>query len=257
MKTYVKVIAGVVAVLALGAGAFLFFNDGLAGRADDFLSAAKRQDFAQARSMLSTDLSASTTEATLRDFLSRGELLDYRDAQWTREQVDGEHARLAGTVTTQQGTSTALTLEWIKERGGWRILSIQRALPGLLPDTLAPIPSTAIQTQMAKQAMDDFAKSVQQGSMEHFRATTSQAWQQQYTLAQFSDSFRSAIPLKPFFEGLEGLTPEITPVSTRGINGRIVIAGKYPRGQSSLYFDATYVYEAPNWKLLAFGFRLQ
>ena len=72
MKKLIKIIIGIVVVFVLAIVAVFYFTAGMVDTADEFFAAIKKQDITAAHSFLSEDFKASTNEAALREFLTKG-----------------------------------------------------------------------------------------------------------------------------------------------------------------------------------------
>ena len=105
--------------------------------------------------------------------------------------------------------------------------------------------------------MHDFAVSVKNKDMEHFRSTISKIWQSQYSTAQLNEAFGKVLkadidltvvdPIKPILDG-------DAKVNEKGV---LTIKGHYPTKPSTLSFECNYVYEGIAWKLSGFYFNIK
>jgi hypothetical protein len=251
VKKLIKILIGIVAVLVLALGAVFFFTSGMVSVADDFFLAIKKQDIAAARSYLSEDFKLNTDEAALRDFLTKGALLNYKKTSWSNRQISGGRGELNGEVITQNGGVVPLKLMFVKENDAWKIYAIQKPTAGLQPQETSPaIPSKAQQIALFKRSAHDFAVSVNDKSMEHFRSTVSQLWQRQYTTEKLNETFGKLFDVGVDLTVLDGLDPVLDPVSALGDNGELVLTGTFPTQPNKVHFEQTYIYEGIDWKLL-------
>jgi len=257
MKTALKVIIGIAGVIVLGVAAIFYFTNALVATADGFFQAVGRQDMAAARGYLAEDFKANTDDAALRAFLSRSALLHFKEASWSNRQVSVGRGELRGSITTDSGGVVPITLTFVKENDAWKIYSIQKPTAGALSGEGADaVPTPAEQVALARRTMDDFAESVRAGNMQHFRASTSQLWQKQFPLQKFEDAFGSAYGMKSAFDAIAGQQPELEPASALAKHGVLLIEGSFAGKSDKVDFDAKYILEGADWKLIGFHFKI-
>jgi hypothetical protein len=258
VKKLLKIAIGIVVVFVLAIGAVFFLTAGMADTANEFFGAIKSQDLAAARSHLSEDFKASTDEAALREFLSKGALLNFKETSWSNRQISGGRGELDGEVITESGGVVPLKLMFVKENDAWKIYAIQKPTAGLQSEATSPaIPSSADRVALVRRAMHDFAVSVNSKSMEHFRGTVSQLWQKQFTTEKFEKAFSLAYDLGVDFTVLDGFEPVLEPVSELGENGELILKGQFPTKPNQVHFEQKYIYEGLGWKLLGFNFNIK
>jgi hypothetical protein len=258
VKTLLKIVIGIVVVFVLAIGAVFFLTAGMADTADEFFVAIKSQDLATARSHLSEDFKASTDEAALREFLSKGALLNFKETSWSNRQISGGRGELDGEVITESGGVVPLKLMFVKENDAWKIYGIQKPTAGLQSETTSPtIPSSPDRVALVKRSMHDFAVSVNNKNMEHFHGTVSQLWQKQFTKGKFNEVFGAAYDFGVDFTMLDGFEPVLEPVSELGENGELILKGRFPTTPNQVHFEQKYVYEGLGWKLIGFNFNIK
>jgi hypothetical protein len=258
MNKLLKIVIGFVAVFVLAIVAVFYFTSGMTDTAEAFFHAIKKQDIAAARSYLSEDFQASTDEAALKEFLSRGALLNYKETSWSNRQVSGGRGELNGEVTTDTGGVIPLKLMFVKENGQWKIYGIQKPTAGLQTEESSPnIPGKADQVALAKLSMHDFAVSVNNKSMEYFRSTISQLWQKQFTTQQLDDVFADTYKMGLDFTILDSFEPVLEPTTTLGENQELILTGYFPTNPNQVHFTQKYVYEGVTWKLIGFKFSIR
>ncbi len=121
-------------VIAALVGAILYFTSGLVDTADAFFTAVRARDVAAARSHLAEDFKASTDEAALDAFLSRGAFLSYREASWSSRAIENGRGTLEGHITTDTGGVVPVKMSFVKENGAWKIYAIGKLGAGLGSD---------------------------------------------------------------------------------------------------------------------------
>lgn len=253
MKKLLKIVIGIVLVFVLAIVTVFYFTAGMADAANAFFTAIKKQDIAVARSYLSEDFKASTDEAALKDFLTKGALLNFKETTWSKRQISGGRGELNGEVITETGGVVPLKLLFVKENDAWKIYGIQKPTAGLQVEESSPtIPSKKDQTALVKRSMHDFALSVNSKSMDHFHSTASKLWQRQFTPQKLSESFGAIYEADVDLTVLDGFEPSIEPVSELGKNGELILQGFFPTRPDKVYFKQQFIYEGIGWKLVGF-----
>jgi hypothetical protein len=253
MKKLLKIVIGIVVVFVLAIGVVFYFTAGMADAADSFFAAIKKQDIATARSYLSEDFKASTDEAALKEFLSKGALLKFKKASWSNRQISGGRGELNGEVITETGGVVPLKLLFVKENDAWKIYGIQKPTAGLQAEESSPtIPNKSDQVALVKRAMRDFALSVNSKDMTHFHSTVSQMWQRQITPEKFNEVFGAFFNAGVDLTVLDGFEPSIEPVAELGENGNLILQGFFPTKPDQVHFKQQFIYEGVGWKLVGF-----
>lgn len=258
MNKLLKIIIGVVVVILLVIGAVFYFTAGMEETADSFFKSIKNQDIAAARGYLSEDFKASTDETALKEFLSKGALLNFKKASWSNRQISGGRGELDGEVITESGGAVPLKLLFVKENDKWKIYSIQKPTAGLQTVQAAPtVPAKTDQHSLVKRSMHDFAVSVKNKSMVHFRSTVSQLWQKQFTIEKFEEAFGKVYTFGVDFTILDGVEPIIEPVAALGEHGELILKGYFPTKPNQVYFEQKFIHEGVDWKLYGFKFDIK
>lgn len=257
MQKLLKIVIGVAAVFALAVGAGFYFTSGMVNTAAAFFGALKNQDLAAARGFLSEEFRAGTDEAALQQFLAESALLQFKEASWSNRQVSGGRGELHGAVTTETGGVIPLELTFIKENDAWKIYAIRKPAAGLQVAGLPGVPSKADQIALVKRSMHDFAISVNQKSMEHFRTTLSELWQDEVTVETLDQAFGSAYGTGLDFTVFDHFEPIIEPVTGLAEYEMLVLTGYFPTEPDQLYFEQKYIYEGIAWKLSGFSFEIK
>jgi hypothetical protein len=224
MKKLLKIVIGIVIVFVAAIATVFYFTSGMVGAADEFFAAIKKQDIPAARSFLSEDFKASTDETALKEFLSKGALLQFKETNWSSRQISGGRGELNGEVITETGGVVPLKLLFVKENDAWKIYGIQKPTAGLQAEETSPtIPSKSDQVVLVKRATHDFATSVNAKSMEHFYATVARLWQKETTPQQFNEVFGAFFNHDIDLTILDVMQPTLEPVSALGESGQLIL----------------------------------
>lgn len=258
MKTFGKVLLGIVAVVALGIAAVFFFTADMARTADGFFKAVKADDMDSAFTYLSADFKAGTSEQALRDYLAANALDDFKEASWGSRSINGSRGSLVGSVTTRSGGVVPITLSFVKADSGWKIYSIQKPASGIQEEISGPrLPPEQELVKLVADAMLVFAESVNEKSMAKFHRHVSNLLQQQYSVTQLDEAYASFYDLGADLTVLKGYSPQFdTPPAVDG-DGVLRIKGRYATQPNSVYFEQSYIYEGLGWKILGFNIQVK
>jgi hypothetical protein len=248
-----KIVIGIVVFFVLAVAAIFYYTSGLTKTADAFFDSIKKQDIATAHQYLSEDFKASTDEASLKDFLTKGALLKFKNTSWSSRQVSGGRGELDGEVIPETGGVVPLKLIFIKEKEQWKIYGIQKPTAGLQAEQISPnIPSKTDQMLLVKQSIYDFSISTKTNSMEHFYTAISQIWQKQTSANKLDEIFKAYFTPDLDLTELNTVQPFIEPVNGLDENQVLTIKGYYATEPSQARFTFKYIFEGVSWKLIGF-----
>lgn len=259
MKKTLKVVAGIAVVIAVVLGVVFYATSGMTDTADEFFKAVKQQDMAKARGYLAEEFKASTDEAALKAFLSKSAILNFKEASWSKRSVSGGRGELNGSITTETGGNVPIRVVFVKEQDTWKIYALQKPTAGIQSsETTSPnVPGKEELVSLTKKSMHDFAVSVKNKSMEHFRNSISKAWQDQFTTEKLNEAYGSLFNAGADFTVLDSLQPSFEGDALINENGLLVIKGRYPTKPSQVTFEHKYIYEGVAWKLFGFDINVK
>lgn len=252
MKIFLAIVAGVVLFIAIAVGAIFYMTSGLTGTATAFFDDIKAEKYSAAYNYLSKDFKADTTQAQLKTFLGKHDLLHFKDTSWGAREVSiANRGSLKGSVLTDAGNSVPIQLSFVKEKGAWKIFSIKTAQAG--GDASAQsekLPSNEELVSLTDESMRTFAEAVNAKNFANFRAYVSHLWQSQYSVEKFNKIFKPFIDAKiNMLPALRSSTPQFDNKPSINENGLLEIDGHYPTSPSRIYFKLKYIYEGLDWKL--------
>ena len=261
MKTWLKVLLGLVSLIVVILVIVFYFTAGMTESADNFFAAVKQKDMTAANSYLSEAFKTSTNEATLKKFLEQNALTSIKESSWSNRQVnEGGQGELEGVVTTDTGGTVPIKITFVKENDVWKIYNIEKSAAGLSTttsektDTSKPaLPDKTVQIDLVKQAMHDFLVSVKAKDMTHFRSTLSKLWQDQFSVEKLNEAYKSIVDNKADWSVIEQFTPELSAEAAIDNNGVLTLVGFYPTKPSRVTFEQGYIYEDNAWKLISFN----
>ncbi|WP_295446201.1 hypothetical protein [uncultured Thiodictyon sp.] len=268
MKTWVKVVLGIVAVIGVAIGAVFYLTAGMVDTADGFFTAVKQDDMTKARTYLAETFKARTDEKTLKEFLAKSALTKFKEASWGNRQISGGRGELEGTVTTETGGTIPIKLTLVKENDTWKIFQLEKPAAGLQTENASPsapqqagtskltgapsVPEKAGAIALVKQSLHDFIVSADKKSMEHFRDSISSLWRKQVTTAQLDEAFKPLTESGADWSVLENFDPIFSSDGAIDEDGVLLLTGYYATKPSQVSFKQKFIREGDTWKLIGF-----
>jgi hypothetical protein len=105
---------------------------GIVDAADGFFKAVADHDLPKARTYLSVEFAAASTPDELKGFLDRSALSRFKSSSWTSRKIENSRGELKGKITTTDGGNIPVAIGLVKEKGAWKIYSIQKPEAGVL-----------------------------------------------------------------------------------------------------------------------------
>lgn len=258
MKTFLKILAGIGAVVVIAIVAVMFMTSGMTDTADRFFTAVKSDNYDEAYYLLSEDFKNNTSKNELKAYLTSNALNNFKDTSWNNRSVNGGRGELIGSVTTETGGVVPISLGFIKGENDWKIYSIQKPSSGIQEETVsAQMPSEKEQIKLVSDSMHIFAISVKEKSMSKMFNHVSNLWQKQFSIAKFDEAFGSFFQFDDTLMVLDQYSPQFTDKATIDENGVLLLKGLYPTKPKQLHFEQEYIYEGLGWKLMGFNVNIK
>ena len=291
MKKTLIIVAGIAVFIILVVILVFYLTGDMVDTANSFFKAVKQNDITKARTYLAEEFKAATDEKALQDFLSKSALLNFKETSWGERQVStGGRGELNGSIKTESGGTIPIKMILVKERGEWRIYSLQKPEAGLTTkeepgtpekpqtglatkqeppsaqktplvltakDATKAMPSKPEQIALAKRSMHDFGVSLKAKSMEHFRNSISNLWQRQFTTEKLNEAYGKVMDAELDLSVLDTLDPVLDEEAKIDHEGVLILKGHYATQPSQVYFQQKFINEGGAWKLLGFHFRLE
>lgn len=278
-KILIGFLVFVVAIVVL----VFYATSGMTDSAENFLKEAGAKQYDKAYSMLSEDFKKATSKEEMIAFLKDAGLDSYKSASWGNRSFEGKRGELEGSITTASGGAVPLTIKFIKAAdGNWQIYAISKpqagtqiessqkkqantkeetskratqaapaanAEPAKVPIEGKPADSKSY-INLTKETIHDFAASINKKNMEAFRNTTASLFQDQFSVEQFNQAFKSFMDMGIDFTVLDTMQPIFDPKPAIDSDGVLLIKGYYETKPNRFYFDLRYVQESGEWKLV-------
>jgi hypothetical protein len=250
-----KVLIGVgivVVLVGIGIGVVFYWTSGIVEVANAFFSAVQKQDWSSANALLSEEFRASTSLEQLQLFLQRSALAHYTKATWGERSItSGNRGELHGSVETENAAIIPIKMAFVKEKGSWKILSIQKAASGVvITEDTRPVPADEQLQSMVQTALQDLAVAVNQRDFTEFYEKIAKLWQAQTTKEALFNAFKVFSEQNIDLTVLQNYTAVFNEKPHVGDEGILLLKGYYPTPPPVAYFKLSYVYEHPEWKLV-------
>ena len=258
MKTWMKIVLGIFAALAILVGFIFWLTGDVTKTGDDFFAAVQNEDVDAAYALLSDDFKAGTSKEDLISYLAANALNNPREISWGSRMMTGGIAELEGTVTTQGGSKIPLKLGLIDSDAGWRINTIEKEVAGFRNssggDTRA-VPSAEKQHQMFRTTIRVYADSLGDKSMKKLWDFSSPKLRRQISREKFDQAFQYNYQFAEDFAEISKFSPVIDDAKVDA-DGLLNIRGHYEIKPKPVYFHQVYVYEGIGWMLFGLASRV-
>jgi hypothetical protein len=257
MRTWMKVLLGIVAAIAVAIGLVIYATNDMSKTAEAFFTAVKANDTVAIQSQLSANFKQAVDEARLAGFIKTNGIDRFKSASWGGRSVNTsggvQTGELDGSITLDDGGLVPIKIKFIKEGGAWKILSLEKAKAGISEDGKsagAGIPANDQLVRMVNDTTQVFGRSLRDKSMQGFYGYISQVWQQQISVDALNKIFKPFIDAELDLSGLKGISPVFDTQPALDDNGVLIVKGYYPSKPLRVLFTQKYVLEGSEWKLL-------
>lgn len=131
MSRRLKMGAGFVVLIAATVALVFTLTAGMVKDSKTFFTALKNNDIAKASSYLSTSFRNATSIEEFKKYFDSSDLAAYKDSSWGSRSIQNDMGELKGSIKTESGQKIPLTINFVKEDGKWKILSIDIKNTGL------------------------------------------------------------------------------------------------------------------------------
>jgi len=248
MKTWMKVVLGIIAGIAVLVGSIFWLTGDITKTGDDFFVAVQNDDIDSAYVLLSENFQAGTSKEELKSYLTDNALDNVTETYWGSRSKSGDTGELKGTMTTAGGSKVQLELSLINSEAGWRINAIKMANAGFRRQNASrPLPSTDKQQLLFRDTFKVFAESISDQSMKKLWDYSAGTLRQQISLEEFDQAFGSNFRYAEDYSEISKLRPIIDDAKIDE-GGVLLIRGHYQIKPRLLHIRQAYVYEGIDWK---------
>lgn len=189
---------------------------------------------------------------------------------WAKEEPKGDDIKVTGEVMTASGTTVAISVTFIQERGEWRVFSLltpnQRGTKeedrfsllgkgdAFTRSVNQEMPDEQRIQEIVKRSLTLFGNAVKMRDFHDFYNKVSLTWQKQLTEKQLQSAFQPFIDAKVDIN-IKDLTPVFDTPPEINSEGLLILVGRYDTKPYATVFRLRLTYEFPQWKL--YGLEVQ
>lgn len=257
MKTFLKILAGIGALVVIAIVAVTLMTSGMSEVADNFFAAVKSDDYEEAYSLLSDDFKSNTSKSQLEIYLNKNALTSFKEASWGSRSVNGGRGELTGSIATESGGVVPISIGFVQGGKDWKIYSIKKPSAGLQEEAESgQLPSEEEQVKLVVDSMNIFAISNSEKSMKKFHDHISYLWQKQFSVGQLDEAYDDLYSVEVDLTVLEKYSPQFNAKAAVD-DGILILSGLYPTKPARVLFEQKYIYEGLSWKLIGFDINLK
>ena len=183
---------------------------------------------------------------------------------WAKEEPKGDDIKLTGEVMTASGTTVAISVTFLQERGAWRLYSLltpnhngkkEEDRFSLLGkgDAFTRSVNQEMPNEQRLQVIVDhsvtlFGNAIRTRDFHEFYSKVSLEWQKQLTEKKLQGAFQPFIDAKVDIN-IKGLQPVFDKPPEINSEGLLVLIGHYDTKPYVTTFRLRLTYEFPQWKL--------
>lgn len=252
MKTWMKVVLGIFAGIALIIGLVFWLTGDVAKTGDDFFAAVADGNNEQAYELLSPQFKSNANQADFDAYLSNIGLNDVKSVSWTSRNISGDVGDLSGTITTGSGDSIPVAMKVVKTENGWKVFSLDIEMAGFATGSKMAVPPPEQLLQLIVATTGAFSDSVIANDMTGFHGHISPTWQEQITPAELQETFGGFYEYADKIASLKKLPPQPREKPTIGDNGVMVVKGYYDSPDTRAIFTYKYIFEGLKWRPIGY-----
>lgn len=255
MKKFLKILAGIGAVVVIALTAVMFMTAGMTDAADEFFTAVKSNNYDMAYTHLSEDFKNNTSKNELKTYLTKNSFSNFKETSWESRSINGGRGELIGSITTDNGGVIPVSLSFIKGESDWKIYAIKKPSSGIQEETQASVqlPTEKEQVKLVSDSMHIFAVSVKDKNMSSMFDHVSNLWQKQFSVQKFDDTFKSFYQFGDKLLVLDKMTPQFSEKASISDDGVLILKGRFATKPEQINFEQKYIYEGLSWKLFGFS----
>ncbi len=255
-----KIVGGFILFIVLLFALVIYATSGMTEVAEAFFNDIKSGQIDKAYASLSEDFKHATTKEELMAFLKQTGLDHYKSASWGERSFEGKRGTLKGSITTDNGGTIPITINFIEGDNGWKIYYIGKPGSGATIEKKeskpqnAATPPTAKSHPQYKQLVHDtihlFGVSVKQKSMVPLYESACQEFRDHVSLPQMNEAYKSFFDANLDMSILDRMTPIFDLEPQISEDGKILhLKGHYDTHPSKASFDLHYLNKNGLWKL--------
>jgi len=239
---------------------------GVVKTADEFFALLREGRVEAAYTSTAKEFQAATSLNEFQYFLEATTIGNFARASWTSRSINNNTGKLIGSIHTKAGGVVPVEIDLVKEGGKWKILSLTRSAAGLgekeeakeaakpketVPVSSKEIPSSEALAGMINESVYLLGDGLNKSDLSEFYGHIAKLWQNQTDEASLRQAFREFIEKKVDLTIIQNEAPVLSEPPAIDDDGILRLKGYYATKPYMVYFDLGYLYEHPQWKLVA------
>ena len=254
MKTWQKVLLGVVAGVAVIVGLIFWLTSGITDSADRLFAAARSGNYSAAYAETSQQLQSDNGEARFTQYLKANGLDKIIDTSWSSRSISGGVGELTGTLETESGGTIPATITLVSESDAWKVDFIDIRSSGLSGGTKMPtdeLPAVDVQVRMVHNDTIRLINALDENDPQQFL----EFWVDNATLDVLEDGFATL----PAGLGTMALLAESPPeiisadIDSQGI---MTLSGRYENETDIAVATFGYIDDAGDEKIVSYRYKV-
>ena len=260
MRTFLKILGGLVLFGGIAAGIALWLTSGIADTGNNFISKLRSGDNKAAYEQTSAGFRKSTDFKSFEAFVSRWGIKGAEEPSWSSRNIKGAGdsaiGTLSGSIKDAKGNSTPLRLTLTKNGGNWTVHHMRLSRGGVATNQ-GDVPPENDLIKLVHANNLAFTKSVEAKDFTEFYGLISELWRKQASQEKIARIFEGFTKRNAKFGGFGKLTPAFDGPAKILSNGSMRVTGSYETRPLRITYKHTYLKEGLSWKLVGFGFQMK
>lgn len=253
----VLIIVVIIVVVALQA------TKGVVKSADKFFALIQTGKVEEAYNSTAREFQAAASLEVFQKFLEIATLDNFARASWTTRSISGNTGKLIGSIHTKEGGVVPIEIDFVKEEGQWKILRITKQTAGISQkqkeaelEEAAPlmgkeVPSDETLAAMISESIWILGDGINKNDLANFYNHIAKIWQRQTDASSLKQAFYDFIDKKIDLTIIQGQTPVLSEPPAIDNDGVLRLKGYYATQPYIINFELGYLYEHPQWRLVA------
>ncbi len=257
MKKIVIIVGSVIVAIGSLILLVLYLTAPLPETAEKFFVLVQKNEIESAYQSTAPYFQQATSYDDFFTFIDTTGLKEIKSTAWYSRSIHNNTGKLQGEIQLKDGTRLNTDIDFINERGTWKIVNLHVNSGGSSNTAYTPPapPTEEVLQELTRSTMRTFAAATATGKFDDFYGFISKSWQSQTSAAELATAFAdfSAHDLNASFVSGEPITWDEPPsIDERGL---LQLRGHYFLNNRTTTIEQSYMYEDSHWRL--FGIRIR
>jgi hypothetical protein len=226
--------------------------------ADDFFAKIKAKKYKAAYELTSKEFKEATTLENLITFLELYSLQENVETSWPTRTVENGIGNLEGIVKLKDGTDLKINMSFVKENKSWKILSMN--IPTSVAEDMQStkeIPPIETLRELVNASVYNLGVACNSQNFNDFYSYISKFWQAQTKPDTLMKTFKVFHDLDIDLTIVNGLEPVLSDKPVIDNDDLLRMKGYYATSPNVIYYEVSYIFEYPEWKLFGISVNVE